>query len=215
MKIGVFDSGVGGRSVANAIEKALPEHVVIFKNDADHMPYGTKNAEDLIGLVEPIFRLLVAEGCNVIVVACNTVSTTIIEKLRQDFDLPIIGVEPLIKLAAELTATDVIAVCATPTTLASQRYKVLKDSYAAGLTVLAPDCSDWAYMIERQQIEEQKVRETIEQLLAANADVIVLGCTHYHWIEEEINAIAGHRATIIQPEPLLIEELKLVIERLL
>lgn len=214
MKIGVFDSGIGGLSVANAIEKALPEHQVVFKNDSEHMPYGTKSPEQLLELVSPIFTRLIAEGCQVIVVACNSVSTTIIERLREDFDLPIIGVEPLIKLAAELTQTNIIAVCATPTTLASGRYHVLKNSYAAELTVLEPDCSDWANMIQRQQVEEQKVRATIEQLLKANADVIVLGCTHYHWIEEEINNIVGNSATIIQPEPLIIEELKLVIARL-
>ncbi len=211
MKIGVFDSGIGGLSVANAIEKALPKHSVVFKNDEAHMPYGTKTPEQLLTLVSPIFKGLVAEGSQVIVVACNSVSTTIIERLRQDFDLPIIGVEPLIKLAAELTKTGVIAVCATPTTLSSQRYQVLKDSYATGLTVLEPDCSDWANMIQRQQVDVQKVRASIEQVLAANADVIVLGCTHYHWIEEEINNIVSKKAIIIQPEPLIIEELKLVI----
>jgi glutamate racemase len=211
MKIGVFDSGVGGLSVAKAIEKALPDYEVNFVNDAAHLPYGTKSPAEIYGYVVPIFQKLVDDGCLVIVVACNTVSTTLIDKLRKRFSVPLIATEPMIKVAAELTRTNVIAVCATPTTLASKRYAWLKETYAKNVNVIEPDCHDWTQLIEDKQMNERQVRERIEPAIAAGADVIVLGCTHYHWIEDEIKAIAGNRAKVIQPEQAVIKQLKRVL----
>jgi len=115
-------------------------------------PTGRAAQPELLSLVTPIFQEMVDEGCQVIVVACNTVSTNLIEDLRHKFSLPLIAVEPMVKPATELTKTKVIAVCATPTTLGSARYAWLKDAYAEGVTVLEPDCADWPAMIEHNQI---------------------------------------------------------------
>lgn len=213
MKIGVFDSGVGGLSVANAIEKALPTHEVVFVNDNKNVPYGTKTPDELFSLVLPIIQKL-AQDCGVIVVACNTVSTTLIERLRAEIKIPLIAMEPMVKPAAEFTESGVIAVCATPTTLASKRYKWLKDEYASNVKVLEPDCSDWTLMIEADQVDRHKIHELIDAVCNAGADVIVLGCTHYHWIEDLVNDVAAGRAKILQPEKPVIEELKRVLERL-
>jgi len=214
MKIGVFDSGVGGLSVANAIQKAMPEHEILLREDEEHVPYGTRPPEELKRLVTPIFQSMVDDGCQVIVVACNTVSTTIINDLRADFDIPLIAVEPMIKPAAEMTKSGVITVCATPTTLASSRYAWLKETYAKDLTVFEPDCSEWPAMIEHNQIDDQKITDTIQTALDKNSDVIVLGCTHYHWIEDKIKELVNGQAAVIQPEPAIIRQLSRVIERL-
>jgi glutamate racemase len=212
MKIGVFDSGVGGLSVAQAIEKAMPEYEILFRNDAQHVPYGTKPAAELMGYVEPILQGLVMDGCEVIVIACNTVSTTLIEDLRKTITVPLIGLEPMVKPAAKLTKSGVIAVCATPTTLASERYKWLKNEYAKDIKVVEPDCSSWTRMIEDKKLDEAVIADEINDALTLGADVIVLGCTHYHWIEEEIKAIAGDKAAVIQPEAAIIKQLKKVIQ---
>ncbi len=214
MKIGVFDSGVGGLSMANAIRAALPDAEVVLKQDKEHVPYGLRTPDEILGLVTPIFQELVDEGCQVIVVACNTVTTTLIKELRERFSLPLIAVEPMIKPATGLTKTGIIAVCATPTTLASPRYAELKQEYAQGITVLEPDCGDWPAMIEHKQIDEKVIEKRINEVLAQNADVIVLACTHYHWIEEEIKTLAGSKAQVIQPELAIIEQLKRVLARL-
>lgn len=214
MKIGVFDSGVGGLSVANAIHKALPEHEIILREDREHVPYGTRQPAEILGFITPIFQELVDEGCDVIVVACNTVSTTLVGDLRERFSLPMVAIEPMIKPAAEMTKSKIIAVCATPTTLASQRYAQLKATYAAGVKVLEPDCSDWAYMIENKTVDRQKIADRIKESLDAGADVIVLGCTHYHWIEQEIQALAAGRAQVVQPEQAIITQLKQVLAQL-
>jgi glutamate racemase len=214
MRIGVFDSGIGGLSVANAIKKQLPEAEVIFINDSKNVPYGTKEPEVLVELVTPILMSLVEKGCEVIVIACNTVTTTIINTLRKTITVPLIGMEPMVKPAAALTKTGVIAVCATPTTLASARYKRLKNDYAEGITVLEPDCSKWAQLIEKNSLDTASISNVVEEILHKNADVIVLGCTHYHWIEEIIKKHAGKKALVLQPEQPVIQELMRVLARL-
>ncbi|HLB66667.1 MAG TPA: glutamate racemase [Candidatus Saccharimonadales bacterium] len=211
--IGVFDSGVGGLSVANAIEKAFPTDKVILKEDKANLPYGTKTPGELLELVLPILNKL-SKQCDVIVVACNTVSTTIIDKLREEIKTPLIAMEPMVKPASEQTKSGVIAVCATPRTLASQRYKWLKDTYARNVKVVEPDCSDWTLMIENNQIEEKKISDRINKALGEGADVVVLGCTHYHWIEDLIKELVDDRAKVLQPEAPVIEQLKRVLGQL-
>lgn len=213
-KIGVFDSGVGGLSVAQAIQQALPNDEILYVDDHQNVPYGNKAPEQLKALVVPILEGLVKEGCQVIVVACNTVSTTLIEDLRANFKVPLIAMEPMVKPAAEITKSKVIAVCATPTTLASQRYQWLKDTYAKGIKIIEPDCSDWTRMIEDNKVDQQHVRERIDAACEAGGDVIVLGCTHYHWIEDIINEETRGRATVLQPEQPVIEQLKRVLGQL-
>ena len=120
----------------------------------------------------------------------------------------------MVKPAAQFTKTGIIAVCATPLTLASKRYAWLKETYAKGIKVLEPDCSDWSHMIEHHQVDQQRIAERINKVLDEGADVIVLGCTHYHWIETEISAIAAGRARVLQPEQPVIKQLWRVLEQL-
>lgn len=212
MKIGVFDSGVGGQSVVAAIQAAMPDIQIVYAEDKENVPYGNKTPDQLYSLALPILNMLSDSGCEVIVIACNTVTTTIIEKLRTALPVPLIGMEPMVKPAADQSKSKVIAVCATPATLASNRYAYLKQTYASDVTVLEPDCSDWAAMIENNQLDHEKIRRRITEVCEKSADVIVLGCTHYHWIQEEIQKIADeYKAEVIQPELPVIEQLKRVI----
>ncbi len=214
MKIGVFDSGVGGLSVANAITAAMSDLEVIFRYDNQNFPYSQRSPAELLGFVTPILESLVADGCQVIIIACNTVSTTIISQLRDIITVPLIGIEPMVKPAADLTKSKTIAICATPTTLASQRYAWLKTTYAPDLKIIEPDCSDWSYLIENNAIDEAKIADRLNLALDQGADVIVLGCTHYHWIEDEIKDIAAGRAEVIQPEAAIVRQLQKVIASL-
>ncbi len=214
MKIGVFDSGVGGQSVVNAIDKALPGNEVIYVQDHENLPYGTKTPEQLHELVLPILTGLVEKGCKVIVIACNSVTTTIIDKLRQEIAVPLVGMEPMVKPAAELTKTGKIAVCATPTTLASKRYNYLKSTYAKNIEVLEPDCSEWAKLVESDQIDKEFIHDEIEKVCQLGADVIVLGCTHFHWIEDIVKDVVSGRSTVLQPEKPVIEQLSKVLKQI-
>jgi glutamate racemase len=212
MKIGVFDSGVGGLSIVKAIEAELPHDEVVFVTDKTNFPYATKTPEQIWQGIVPIFQGLVEQHVDAIVIACNTVSTTLSGRLRETFpDTPMVALDPMVKPAAELTKSKFIAVCATPTTLASQRYAELKHDYTKDVTVLEPDCSDWSYLIENNQMNEDKLRNELEPALAKGTDVIVLACTHYHWIEQEILQLAAGRAKVIQPEAAVVRQLKRVL----
>lgn len=212
MKVGVFDSGIGGLSVVRAIERAMPELEIVFENDREHVPYGNRSPEEVFGFIVPIFQGMIDQGCEVIVVACNTVSTTLRTRLRTKFDVPFVLLEPMVKPAAAMTKSGTIAVCATPATLKSERYAWLKETYAANVKVLEPDTSDWAYLIEQNQMNTDKILADIEPMLKQGADVIVLGCTHYHWIQQEIQEVARDQAQVIQPESAVVAQLQRVLE---
>jgi glutamate racemase len=200
MKIGVFDSGIGGEAVAAALRTTFPDTTIITVDDHQNVPYGSKLPEEIIQLTDTAIRPLRADGCDVIVLACNTATAVAIETLRGRYPEQLfIGIEPMIKTAANLTKTETIAVCATPVTLASGRYAELCEKYGSHLTILEPDCSNWAYMIENNTINREAVETAINELCEKGADVIVLGCTHYHWIKDLIIEIADGRAQIIEP----------------
>lgn len=214
MKIGVFDSGVGGLSVANAIEDEFPDIEVLYRQDKQNLPYGTKTPDELMKFVYPILRLMEAQGCDSIVLACNTVSTTLIDRLRKALRVDLIGVEPMVEEASQLTKSNIIAVCATPTTLESDRYKELNHLYASEIVVLEPDCSEWANMIENDQIDREIIKNHITNVCEQGADVIVLGCTHYHWIERDIRLEAEKfNAKVIQPENKILDTVRQVLSR--
>lgn len=207
-KIGVFDSGIGGEAIAAALRRALPDVEVITKSDTEHVPYGDKTPEQVLGFVLPLLKELVSDGCDVIVVACNTVTTHHIKTLRGQISVPLVGIEPMVKPASEQTKSRIIAVCATPATLASPRYAELKQQYAKNLMIFEPDCSTWAYMIEHNSVNVHRIREQIEALCSAGADVIALGCTHYIWIAQLIEEMAQGRAVVLQPEEAIIRRVR-------
>jgi glutamate racemase len=200
MKLGVFDSGIGGEAVAAALQKTFPDAEILIVNDKTNIPYGSKSAEEVTQLTNAAIQPLLKAGCDVIILACNTATAAAIETLRSRYpEQKFIGIEPMIKTAAALTKNSTIAICATPVTLSSQRYHQLVASYGAHLSILEPDCSDWAYLIENNQLNRSHVEQIITDALKRGADVIVLGCTHYHWIKEDIISIAQDKATILEP----------------
>jgi glutamate racemase len=200
VKIGVFDSGIGGEAVAEKIQRLFPAAVVISVNDSENIPYGLKRRSEIIRLTMKAVKPLVEDACDAIVVACNTATTNAIGDLRETYpDVHFIGIEPMVKPAAKMTHTGVIAVLATPGTLSSQRYAELKRQWASHVTVIEPDCSTWADRIERGGADSIDVTTTVEELLRWQVDVIVLGCTHYHWLKDRIQAIAGPKVQVLEP----------------
>ena len=200
MKLGVFDSGIGGEAVALALQDTFPAADIIIVNDKAHVPYGNKTTDEVIRLTDAAIQPLIAGSCDVIILACNTATAAAIETLRSRYpNQKFIGIEPMIKTAAKLTKTNTIAVCATPATLASARYKNLLQTYGRHLNIIEPDCSDWAYLIENNQLNHQAIEQVVHAICERGADVIVLGCTHYHWIKDVINEIAAGRATVLEP----------------
>lgn len=213
MKIGVFDSGIGGKAVALELSREFPDAQVLCVDDSQHVPYGLRPNDEVIELTDNAVQPLLRAHCDVIVLACNTATAAAIETLRGRYPhTPFVGLEPMVKTAAGLTKTGTIAICATPSTLASKRYQRLKNHYAKNISVLEPDCGNWAYMIERGESDKIQLRHTIMQLLDARADVIVLGCTHYHWIKEELQTLAANRAIVIEPSRAIARRISTLLE---
>jgi glutamate racemase len=200
MKLGVFDSGIGGEAVAAALQQTFPEATIITVNDHANVPYGDKSPDEVLRLTDRAIQPLLEADCDVIILACNTATTAAITSLRRQYPAKkFIGIEPMIKPAATLTKTGIIAVCATPATLGSERYHELVEVYGSDLKIIEPDCREWAHMIEHNQINHNKIATTINTACDQGADVIVLGCTHYHWIKDDIIALTQDRATVLEP----------------
>ena len=199
MKIGVFDSGLGGKYVADRLGNIFPGDEIIYVNDRHNLPYGDKTAQQIRQLTALAIQPLLDAGCHAIVIACNSATTNAIAYLRQQFpETFFIGIEPMIKPAAKLTTTGKIAVCATPATLASEGYVRLKDIYATNLEVIEPDCSTWASLIESNRSNEIDVATVGRQLVNQGCDVIVLGCTHYHYLKNRFQAVDSN-LKILEP----------------
>ena len=199
-KIGVFDSGIGGKSIALKLEQLFPEAEIISVDDSKNVPYGTKSEDDIKSLTLQAIKPLLDTGCDAIVIACNTATAVAIETLRITYpDVHFVGIEPMVKPASKITKTKTIAVLATPRTLSSERYHNLKNEWAAGINVIEPDCATWAGLIESHQLDTIPVEKTITDAINHNADVIVLGCTHYHWLKERVQAVAGYGVAVLEP----------------
>lgn len=200
MKLGVFDSGIGGEAVAASLRLTFPEADIIVVDDRLNVPYGSKSTEQIIALTDAAIQPLLAARCDIILIACNTATAAAITVLRSRYPAQaFIGFEPMVKPAALRTKTGRIAVCATPSTLQSERYKWLKDTFAAKTTVLEPDCSGWAPMIQSGHINRAEIEKAVVPCLEDGADVIVLACTHYHWLKDMITDIAEGRAVVLEP----------------
>jgi glutamate racemase len=200
MKIGVFDSGIGGKAIADSLARDFPEAEIIYIHDSEHVPYGGREETEIIKLTETALKPILEGVSDCIVIACNTVTAAAIEYLREKYPREkFIGLEPMVKPAAALTKSGVIAICATPYTLQSNRYQGLKELYAKNVEIIEPDCSEWAAMIERNSIDSQIIQTTVQDIVAKKADVIVLACTHYHWIKELIINEVGDKVKVLDP----------------
>lgn len=200
--IGVFDSGLGGLSVLAAIAHALPRADLVYLADTAHVPYGDKPDGFITGRVLAIGRHLADAGCKLIVVACNTATTAAIQALRDHLPaVPVVGVEPGVKPAAQSSATRHIAVLATEATARSQRLAHLVKAHADGTRVDVVPCPGWATHVETLRPDtpafRAEVATKIEPLLAAGADRLVLGCTHYAFLAPIIAPLLKDRAELV------------------
>lgn len=199
MRIGVFDSGIGGEAVAASLALSIPDAVITTVNDKMHVPYGDRDQQDIIRLTDAALQPLLGKQ-DVIVIACNSATAAAIEWLRATYpDQLFVGLEPMVKPAVEQSRSGIIAVCATPATLSSHRYTALKKKYLGSTLCLEPNCRNWASMIESSSIDHSIIEIEINDIIQSGADVIVLACTHYHWIRSLIEEIAEGRATVLDP----------------
>lgn len=177
MKIGVFDSGRGGRFVAAKLQQLLPDHEYIVIDDRAHAPYGERLYEEIEQLTHQAIEPLL--NCDYIVIACNTATAAAIKSLRSKYpDKSFIGFEPMVKPAAAASETRHITLLATQATAYSSRTQELIDQYARGVTIDRPSTINWAYLIDQEQPDAIDCAE-VAQSIEAGSDAIIIGCTHY------------------------------------
>lgn len=198
--IGLFDSGVGGLSIWKDLVKLLPLEDTIYLADSKNAPYGQKSKEEIIALSFKNTDLLIEMGCKIIIVACNTATTNAIKELRANYTIPFIGIEPAIKPAVNNSTTKVIGILATQGTLTSElfanrvaEYKNTKIIEQVGLGLVN--------LIEGGDIESREMtfllKSYLEPMIAQNIDYLVLGCTHYPFLINQIKKIIPSTVTII------------------
>lgn len=200
--IGVFDSGLGGLSVLRALHERLPLADLTYVADSGHAPYGEREGEFIVSRSQAICDFLVERSVDAIVVACNTATAAAIHLLRHAHPgLPIVGVEPGVKPAVTQSINKRIGVLATPSTLASDKYKRLIDSHGRGSTVVAQPCPGLAKEIEAGQLDTPALRDLVERFAAplreAGVDTVVLGCTHYPFVTPLFRQALGPGVTIM------------------
>lgn len=201
--IGIFDSGVGGLSVWNEVRKRMPAEKLIYFADTARCPYGGRPIADIYRFSEEIVRFLLSQKCKLIVVACNTATAGAIDRLRANFDVPFVGVEPAIKSAVSRTVTGQIGVLATEFTLASERYKRLMDRCAGSVRVHYQVGTGLVEIVEEGREGSPESGRLLRKYLAAmkaeRVDQLILGCTHYPFLRRQILGIMGPSVVIHDP----------------
>ena len=214
--VGVFDSGVGGLSVLKEIRRLLPDERYVYYADTAFCPYGGKPAQTVIDRCRQICSFLLSKGADVIVVACNTATGAAIEILRKEFDVPFVGMEPAVKPAALSSVTGTIGVLATAGTLKYHKYLETKSRFTSMVNIVEHIGEGFVELVESAEISgphaHSVVAHSLQPLLDAGADRIVLGCTHYPFLSEVMSDIAGPDVEIINPAPAVARRLQSVLK---
>jgi glutamate racemase len=193
--VGIFDSGVGGLSVAREIRRALPAEHLLYFADSAHLPYGDRSEEWVRARSLAIGRWMQDRGAKVLVVACNTASGAALEALRATLSIPVIGLEPALKPAIRDSAGGRIGVMATTRTIGSARFQRLIEAYGHGAEVVRHPCPGLADLVEEGVLGGPELDRRIEGFLAplraARVDTVVLGCTHYVFVKDAIRRALG------------------------
>lgn len=214
--IGIFDSGLGGLSILNNITKTLPNEDVIYFADQKNIPYGDKSEEFIINRSKEIVNFLTEKKAKILVIACNTVTTIAIKKLREICKIPIVGVEPAIKPALAISKKKV-GVLATSGTAQSLKFKELIERFDSDKRLLVQPCPGLVELVESGELNSLTTKKFLNQyvrkLLDDNVDVIVLGCTHYPFLISEIGEIAGDEIKIIESSEAVSAEVKRQLEK--
>ncbi len=208
--IGFFDSGLGGVSVLAAAMKELPNENFLYLGDNANAPYGTKSDGEVLDLTAAGVERLISSGIKALVIACNTASGIAAEALRQRYDIPIIALEPALKVAAQTHERGVILVLATPVTLCSGKYRKLFSQY--GEHAVSLPCPGLMEFVEREELDSPALDRYLEDLfapyVAGGIDSAVLGCTHYLFLKKAVRRHLPEQTKIIDSNQGVVRQLK-------
>jgi len=215
--VGLFDSGVGGISIWQAVQKLLPYEHTIYLADNKNAPYGDKSKDEIIALSEKNTEFLLSKNAKLIVVACNTASTNAIPHLRQKFKVPFIRIQPAIKPAGLQSKTKKIGLLATKGTLKSQMLDELKRIIPTqDIEIITRYGKGLVEIVEAHQMETpesyQLLKEYLEPMKTAGIDQLVLGCTHYPFLIPQMQKILGADINIIEPSYAIAKQTKRILD---
>ena len=209
--IGVFDSGVGGLSVLRAIHAVLPHEHLVYVADSGHAPYGDQSEAHITQRTLTVGNWLLEQGMKGITIACNTATVVAAKTLREVTHLPVVAIEPAIKPAVALTRSGVVGVLATRQTVQSSAVARLVELYGADKRILLQGCPGLVEQVERADLHsaetEALLRRFITPLIEQGADTLVLGCTHYPFLRDTIQRVAGEGVTLLDPAEAVAREL--------
>jgi glutamate racemase len=209
--IGVFDSGVGGLSVLRAIRAALPFENLIYVADSGHAPYGDQTEAYITQRTLRLGQWLVESGVKALTIACNTATVVAARSLREHTALPVVAIEPAIKPAVAHTRSGVVGVLATRQTVQSESVARLCALYGGQVRIVLQACPGWVELVEQADLHsaqtEALVRQHVQPLIDQGADTLVLGCTHYPFLRDAIQRVAGEGVVLIDPAEAVAREL--------
>ena len=202
--IGVFDSGVGGLTVAREIMRNLPDERIVYFGDTARVPYGSKSQETVIRYSKQIVRFLQTQHVKAIVIACNTASALALDAIEGELDIPILGVlRPGAKVAAETTKNKRVGVIATESTIRSGMYGRYIKAHDPEITVYGKACPLFVPLVEegwlKDPVTEEVARRYLKELLEKDIDSLILGCTHYPLIRSLMRKIVGDKVQLVNP----------------
>ncbi|MEG1290842.1 MAG: glutamate racemase [Lachnospiraceae bacterium] len=202
--IGVFDSGVGGLTVAREIMRQLPMESMIYFGDTARVPYGNKSKETIVRYSRQIMHFLESKGVKAIVVACNTASAFALEELQPELEIPMIGVvKSGAKVAAQTTKIGKIGVIGTEGTIGSQIYTKMIRETNPQAEVLGKACPLFVPLVEEGWLKDSITMEVAKRYLTSfresNIDTLILGCTHYPLLRAIIGEVMGQQVTLVNP----------------
>lgn len=214
--IGFFDTGVGGLSVLKTAIKLMPNENFVYFGDSKNAPYGTKSIDKVRELTLKSAEFLVSKDVKAIVIACNTATSVAINDLRKIYDIPVIGVEPALKPAIELKRDGKIVIMATTVTLAETKFNNLVNKYGKEAEIEPLPCPGLVEFIENGDLNSKELKSFLKSKFnkfeGSKLSSIVLGCTHYPFIEDVIKEIVGNDVPIIDGSLGTTNELKRKLE---
>jgi len=216
--IGIFDSGVGGLTVAKEIIKTLPNENIVYFGDTARVPYGAKSKDVVTKYSKQIVRFLLTKNVKAIIVACNTVSSNSLDALRRTFDIPFIGVvEPGVKSVLETTKNKRVGIIGTEATIRSGMYGRLIHDADSTIEVFSKPCPLFVPLAEEGWYDNDVARMTAElyldELISCGIDTLLLGCTHYPLLKHCIGETIGEAVKIVDPAKNTAEALKIILEK--
>lgn len=200
-RVGIFDSGVGGLTVVAALHRSQPSLEITYIADTGFFPYGGRDPSEVADRARVLAEMLLERGQDALVVACNTASSAALERLREEFPLPIVGMEPPLKPAVEASTSGVVAVLATPGTAAGERMARLNERFGGETQVFILPMPGLADLVEDGEVAGERVeamlREALAEPLAEGLDALALGCTHYGFLRPVLSRLLPDEVRVI------------------